>query len=265
MSKDRKRADLERPLGPRSLIASLLLRSQPPRMRAGRLVQWCRLFGVSEGAARVALSRMVDRGELTSSSGMYELSGRVGGRRPAQDWAIDPRGVSRWNGQWRLAAVISTTRAPAERGALRDAMRRLRMAEVREGTWTRPDNLPRASAPADAWEVADTQCSWWTGRPDDDPEVLAAELFDPAGWAARANRLRTQLERVTAGLDGARERRLADAFVAGAAALAHVRADPLFPAQLGPSSEAGDALRTAYRAYEAEFSGALRAWFRADA
>jgi phenylacetic acid degradation operon negative regulatory protein len=264
MSKNRKTPDIERPLGPRSLIASLLLRSQPPRMRAGRLVQWCRLFGVSEGAARVALSRMVDRGELTSSAGMYELAGRVGGRRAAQDWSLNPR-LRSWNGEWRLAAVTRVTRDATERGALRDAMRRLRMAELREGIWTRPDNVPRTSAPADAWDVADAQCAWWTGRPDDDPAGLAAALFDPAGWAARTDRLRTRLDRVTIGLDRAAERRIADAFVTGAAALAHVRADPLLPAELGPSTEAGDALRSAYRAYEAEFSGALRAWFHAHA
>ncbi len=264
MSKDRKVLELERPLGARSLIASLLLRSQPPRMRAGRLVQWCRLFDVSEGAARVALSRMVDRGELTSSAGMYELAGRVGGRRRAQDWSLNPR-LRRWSGEWRLAAVTTNARAASERGALRDAMRRLRMAELREGTWTRPDNVPRASAPADAWDVAHAQCTWWTGRPDDDPATLAATLFDAAGWAARADRLRTRLDRVTAGLDDAPDARLADAFVSGAAALAHVRADPLLPDALGPSTEAGDALRAAYRAYEAEFSGALRAWFRAHA
>ncbi len=234
-------------------------------MRAGRLVQWCGLFGVAEGATRVALSRMVDRGELTSSDGMYELAGRVGGRRRPQDWSLNPGRISQWNGEWRIAAVTSTTRAATERSALRDAMRRLRMAELREGTWTRPDNLPRASAPEDAWDVAGTQCAWWTGRPDDDPAALASELFDPIGWAARADRLRARLDRVTAGLDHAPERRIADAFVAGAAALAHVRADPLLPAALGPSTEAGDALRTAYHAYEAEFSGALRAWFRAHA
>src|ERR1700694_6042893 len=140
MSKDRKVPDLGRPRGARSLIASLLLRSQPPRMRAGRLVQWCRLFGVSEGAARGALSRMVDRGELRSSAGMYELAGRVRGRRRAQDWSLNPR-LQRWTGDWRLASVTTTSRAATERGALRDAMRRLRMAELREGMWTRPDNV----------------------------------------------------------------------------------------------------------------------------
>lgn len=263
MSKDRKVPNLERPLGARSLIASLLLRSESG-MRAGRLVQWCGLFGVADGTARVALSRMVDRGELTSSGGMYRLAGRVGGRRPAQDWSLSPR-LRSWNGDWRLAAVTRTTREATERGALRDAMRRLRMAELREGLWTRPDNVPRASAPEDAWEVAQAQCAWWTGRPDDDPVSLAAALFEPAEWAARAARLRTRLDRTTAGLDSAPEHGIADAFIAGVAALAHVRADPMLPAELGPSAEAGDALRSAYRAYEREFSAALRAWFRAHA
>src|SRR5690242_13068454 len=67
---------LERPLAPRSLIASLLLGMRPPRMPAGRLVEWCGLFGVAEGTARVALSRMLDRGELTATDGVYELAGR---------------------------------------------------------------------------------------------------------------------------------------------------------------------------------------------
>ena len=40
-------------------------------------MRWCGLFGVAEGTARVALSRMVDRGELRSGSGVYELAGRV--------------------------------------------------------------------------------------------------------------------------------------------------------------------------------------------
>src|SRR3954454_18658294 len=99
-----RNASLDRPLTPRSLIASLLLRSQPPRMRAARLVQWCGLFGVSEGTARVALSRMVERGELRATDGVYELVGRVRGRASAQDWSLDPK-LQRWRGEWRTAYV----------------------------------------------------------------------------------------------------------------------------------------------------------------
>ena len=55
---------------------------------------------------------------------------------------------------------------------------------------------------------------------------------------------------------------IADAFVVGAAALAHVRADPLLPPELCEPDWPGDDLRGAYREYQAAFSGAVREWFR---
>lgn len=251
---------LEAPLNARSLILSLLLRSPAGGMRGGRLVQWCELFGVAEGTARVAMSRMVERGELHGHDGVYALAGRVGERRPAQDWSLAPR-LRAWHGDWTMCVVRGGARPAGERSALRDAMRRARFAELREGVWTRPDNLPPAAAPSEAWKVIGEQCTRWTGRPERDASALARDLFDPDGWARRADRLCAQLERATADVD----RRLADAFVVGAASVAHIRRDPLLPSELGPSLEAGDALRAVYREYEAAFSGALRAWFRARA
>lgn len=253
----------ERPLSARSLIASLLLRSDPPRMRAARLVQWCRLFGVSEGTVRVALSRMVDRGELDADGGTYELAGRVGARRSAQDWSLRPRRRA-WRGQWNMALVGDASRSAADRAALREAMRRARFAELREGVWTRPDNLPRESATEDTWSVIDAQCARWRGRPDDDPEPLATTLFATAPWTQRAASLTKRLTTAAQGVGRGGERALADAFAAGAAGLAHIRSDPLLPPELGASAAAGDALRSAYEAYEAAFAPALQAWFRAQ-
>jgi phenylacetic acid degradation operon negative regulatory protein len=251
---------LDRPLSARSLIASLLLPTRPPRMRGSRLVQWCGLFGVAEGTARVALSRMVERGELGTRDGVYELAGRVQRRQAAQDWSIEPV-LAPWEGAWRVAVVAPGPREAAERAALRDAMRRLRCAPVREGVWTRPDNLPRASAPPESWKIVDAQCLWWTALPDGDPAALASELFDGAAWSRRAGMLTARVRAVTGAL-GSDAGALADGFVAGAAALAHLRADPLLPDELVADASAGDALRDAYRAYEAAFSEALRNWFR---
>ncbi len=168
---------LARPLPARSLIASLLLRTRPPRMRGSRLVQWCGLFGVAEGTARVALSRMVERGELRSNEGVYELAGRVQSRRGAQDWSLAPV-LADWHGTWRIAMVAPGARDATDRTALRDSMRQVRCAELREGVWARPDNLPRESAPPESWRVVDAQCAWWSGRPDADDAALAAALFD---------------------------------------------------------------------------------------
>jgi phenylacetic acid degradation operon negative regulatory protein len=251
---------LERPLSARSLVASLLLRTRPPRMRGARLVQWCGLFGVAEGTTRVALSRMVDRGELRARDGVYELAGRVHGRKVAQDWSIDPV-LSRWRGAWRVAVVATGPREATERAALRGAMRRVHCAPLREGVWTRPDNLPRASAPAESWKTVDTQCVWWSGRPDDDPAALAARLFDSERWSQRAAMLAPLLIVVTRALADPDDGALADGFVTGAAALAHIRADPLLPHELVVDASAGDELRRAYHGYEEAYSSALRSWF----
>src|SRR5689334_19682666 len=140
---------LERPLTARSVIASLLLGMHPPRLAGQRLVQWCELFDIAPGTARVALSRMTERGELAAVDGVYELAGRVRSRQAAQDWSLEPR-MHEWRTGWRVAVVVREARAASARAAFRQAMRRCRFAEVREGCWTRPDNLPRESAPADA-------------------------------------------------------------------------------------------------------------------
>jgi len=252
---------LERPLAPRSLVGSLLLGMRPPRMPASRLVEWCGLFGVAEGTARVALSRMVDRGELVARDGVYELAGHLRARQPAQEWSLAPR-IERWKGEWLLGIVEPGARSAAERAALRDAARRLRMVELREAVWARPDNLPRAAAPAEAWAVADQQCRWWTARPDRDAVAAATAQFAPDAWADRARLLERRLRDATQAVDPSDGTAIADAFVVGAAALAHVRADPLLPAELCGRRWPGDALREGYRVYREAFGGAVRGWFR---
>jgi len=253
---------LERPLSPRSLIGSLLLGMRPPRMPAGRLVEWCGLFGVAEGTARVAMSRMVDRGELAAHDGVYELAGHLRRRQPAQDWSLAPR-LGVWHGEWLLGVVDPGARTARERVALREAGRRLRMVEVRDGVWCRPANLPRAAAPRDAWDVADGQCRWWEARPDPETTAAATALFAPDEWADRARMLLRRLRTSTAAVRTVDGASIVDAFVVGAATLAHVRADPLLPAELCAHKWPGDALRAGYRTYQLAFSAALRDWFRA--
>jgi phenylacetic acid degradation operon negative regulatory protein len=224
-------------------------------------VQWCALFGINEGTARTALSRMVERGELTSVDGVYELAGRVRRRQPAQDWSLAPE-LGAWNGEWLLGVVSTGARSADDRSALRDSVRRLRMAELREGVWARPDNLPRSAAPVDAWKSADAQCEWWRSRPDEDPVALADHLFAPLAWAERAHALTGHLDASTVALDLETGEGLADAFVVGAAALAHVRSDPLLPAELCGRDWPGAALRAAYGEYQSAFAAATRTWFR---
>jgi phenylacetic acid degradation operon negative regulatory protein len=252
---------LERPLNARSVIGSLLLGVHPPRLAGARIVEWCTRFGIAEGTARVALSRMVDRGELVNDEGVYELAGRVRELQPAQDWSLGPE-LRQWDGQWRIGIVDGRGRDAAARGALRDAMRRVRHGEVREGVWTRPDNLPVASAPAESWAIVDGQCAWWRGAPDDDSVRLAAALFTPLEWAARAQALLERLDAVTSDLARGNDDALATSFVVGAAALQQARRDPLLPDALLPARWPGTDLRASYRRFQASFAAALTAAFR---
>ncbi len=252
---------LGRPLGARSVMASLLLGMDPPRLRGALLVRWCGLFQITEGTSRVALSRMVATGDLTISEGVYELAGGLRSRRLDQEWSLDP-GLRTWRDRWRMAAVDPTARSATERQALRDAMRHLRFAEVREGVWARPDNLSAEASPAGARAIADAQCTWWTARPDDDPVALADRLFMPETWSARAIELVGHLIGVTGRLGAGDVGLEAGAFLVGAAALIHVRSDPLLPEALLPADWAGDALRDAYSRYRVAFGDATTAWFR---
>jgi phenylacetic acid degradation operon negative regulatory protein len=252
---------LGRPLTARSVIASLLLGMHPPRLSAQRLVQWCELFGIAPGTARVALSRMTERGELVADRAMYELAGRVRSRQAAQDWSIEPQ-LPDWDGSWSLAFVVGDARDANDRAALRTAMARCRYRELREGCWARPDNLPRAAAPDDAWAVVDRQCAWWHGEPDERAGPLAARLFAPEEWSARARELGDRLAVETATLRGGSTAGLADAFVLGAATLQHVRNDPLLPRELLSRRWPGKDLRRTYTIYQRAFATATATWFR---
>ena len=160
--------------------------------------------------------------------------------------------------------MTPAARAAPERAALRSAATAARLAEVREGLWARPDNLPRAATGAEVWDVLDEQCSWWRGRPEEDTPALLARLFAPQAWAERAEQLVGRLEPVCEALRDGRTDVLAEGFVTGAAALQHVRRDPLLPAELLPESWPGERLRTAYETYRVTYGHAVAAWFAAQ-
>lgn len=230
-----------------------------PERPAADLVRWCALFGVSGGAARVALSRMVDAGELRAEHGRYELIGRVRARAAEHDVARGQVRHGSWDGLWIVAVVTADSRSSDDRVALRRELRHARYAEQREGVWTRPHNL--ADTPL---VQRDTQCRIWRAQPDGDAAELAEALFGLAAWDARATALCDQLGDAANALskvDGS-DTALAEAFVTGASALGHLRADPLVPAALLPAMWAGDALRRTYDDYQPMFDRAVAAWFR---
>ncbi|MTE21692.1 PaaX domain-containing protein, C- domain protein [Streptomyces sp. TRM43335] len=238
---------LLRPLTARSIVLSTLLGHHPPALPARALVRVGELFGIAEGTVRVALSRMVAAGDLAQrADGSYALTERLLARQARQDDSRAPR-TRDWRGEWEVAVVTAERRAAADRGALRRAMAVLRLAELREGTWLRPANLVR-----DRPAVVTEQCTLFTGAPEGDPAALAAALWDLDGWAERARALVAAADAAEEADDPARR------FTVAAAALRHLLADPLLPADLLPDDWPGAALRARYTAFEADLRAVLR-------
>lgn len=253
-----RRNSIERPrLTARSVVASTLLGLDPPELGTRALVAGAELLGVTPGTARVAISRMVAAGELEPTGDGYRLAGHLLERRARQD--ISRSGApGRWSGRWRTAIVAGEARAAADRHELRRAMHALRHAELREGVWLRPDNLPSATLSwADA--VVGRQTTVLIGEIDEDA-TLAARLWDLDGWAIGATTLVAELAPLQARLDGEDATALADSFVLAAAVVRHLQADPLLPAELLPAAWPGDELRRHQQRFDGSFRAVLRAW-----
>ncbi|MGW0882799.1 PaaX family transcriptional regulator C-terminal domain-containing protein [Streptomyces sp. NPDC002671] len=228
-----------RPLSARSVVLSLLLGAHPPELPVKDLVRLVEPFGVGGSTLRAALSRMVAAGDLRRTDAVYGLSDRLLARQRRQDDAVHPR-TRAWDGDWEMLVITATGRGPAERAELRARLAALRLAELREGVWLRPANLGRP-LPDELRRVAQT----YTARPDEPSQDLVARLWPLDDWAATA---RTLLAR-TAGA-----RHPADRLTAFAAAVRHLLADPVLPPELLPADWPGEALRTAYAAYQRELA-----------
>jgi phenylacetic acid degradation operon negative regulatory protein len=254
MAVDRK------PMTARSVVASTLLGVEPPRLTTRILVLSGELFGIAEGTTRVALSRMVSAGELRPDEDGYRLVGRLLDRQ-ARQTASRRAETEPWDGDWELAVVgTAGARRAADRAALRAALADLRLAELREGVWLRPANLPGDRAP-EARALAGRQCLWARSAsldPAPDPGVL----WDLAGWAQDARALQAELTdllpRFEAGDTGA----LRVGFVTSAAVLRLLQRDPLLPGEMLPPRWPGEDLRRAYDRYDAAYRAVWTGWFR---
>lgn len=261
-------AEPRRPLTARSVVASTLLGTDPPVLPVASLVRTGALFGLAEGTVRTALSRMVAAGEARSDgAGRYELTGSLI-ERQARQRAARVAATTAWDGDWLAAVVVTGARDATARAELRDSMRRRRFGELRDGVWTRPNNLELPADPHDG------SCDWFTVRPGAAPGLpiaeaegaaaeLAGTLWDLSGWAAIAVELTSEMDRLVGRLDKGDEAALAEGFVVSAAVLRHLGTDPLLPTELLPADWPGVPLRADYDRYDASYRRGLAAWVRA--
>ncbi len=248
-----------RSLSARSVLASVLLGTDPPWLPTPLLVRTGELFGIAEGTVRTALSRMAAAREVVADDGGYRLSGRLVGRQQRQ--AASRRAeVGSWDGTWELVTVDGTeARAAADRAALRDALAARRLVELREGVWGRPDNLDPGRSP-EAAEVIERWCTTWRGAvPHPSPDVH--ELFALAPWVEEATELQRSMARLLPRLEDGDPAALSEGFVLSASVLRLFQHDPLLPPELVSTDWPGTALRHQYDRYDAAYRATLREWF----
>lgn len=245
--------DLLRPLSARSVIASALLGTRPPRLQGRLLVALAEEFEIAAGTARVALSRMVDRGELVNDDGHYALSGNLLRRQVRQDLGR-ARVRADWDLTWEQAIVTETGRSAAERHALRRDLIGARLGELREGVWLRPANLERPTSGLIDDEVAH-HVLWFkvAVAAGGDAAELVHRVFDTDGWATTAAVLLDSMHTSPSGISSQ--------FRVAAAVLQHLTRDPLLPRDLYPDGWPSDELRDQYSRYEAELQAELRSFF----
>ena len=252
-------ADLigDRPLSARSVLATALLGADQPHLTVGELVAIASLFGISDGAARTCLWRMVANGELTSEDGTYALAGGLLERRQRVDDASKVEDAAMpWDGTWELAVVSLERRSAADRLALRKAATALHLAELREGVWIRPDNLDRHRLPT-LRAVLDRQCVHFHNAATGIPAETVRSLFNLDDWAADARRL-TLAVRDEVDAEAVAADDFTYQFGLSVTVVRHLQLDPLLPAELIPPDWPGQDLRSAYRRFDEVFKQRLQ-------
>ncbi len=215
-------------------MLSLLLGAHPPRLPVRDVLAAGEQFGIAPATMRVALTRLVQSGDLVAEEAVYSLSDRHLRRHELQERELDPA-LRAWDGTWETIVVTATGRDAATRADLRRRLGGRRLAMLREGVWMRPDNLPR--------NEDDEPDSVRLITHPDDPSALAARLWDLEGWAASGRELIHATSRGNS---------FADRFTAAAALVRHLRTDPALPEPIRPPDWPAAAMRQTYDSFRAE-------------
>lgn len=115
-------------------------------------------FGISDQAARAALSRVQRagylQGERQGRRTMYRLSPEsaeravASGRRIMRFTAVRPETMPEWDGRWTLVTYALQTEQVDERRQIRRHLRRLGFGGLQDGVWISPTVTPEEVARA---------------------------------------------------------------------------------------------------------------------
>jgi phenylacetic acid degradation operon negative regulatory protein len=244
------------PLTARAILAAALLGAEEPTLPVASLIAVASLFGIKSGAARTCLWRMVTDGELTSDRATYSLAGRLLDRRQRVDTAArTDHTPGPWDGTWEVNIITLDRRDAMDRLGLRAAATRLHLAEIREGVWARPDNLPADRDPA-ARATVDQQCIRFRGATSEVTADFIAEAFALTNWSTTARRLLVAIDREQTKApyeDDDIGAVLSHQFTLSMAIVAHLEQDPQLPSALLAPEWPAEQLRIAYREFDRTF------------
>jgi phenylacetic acid degradation operon negative regulatory protein len=221
-------------------------------MPVGRILDFTSLFGLTDGAVRTALSRMVAGGDLVNDDGAYQLAERLVARQAQQDSGRHHPPAD-WDGSWWTVAVLPDRRTMADRRAFRTWAIGARLGELRPDLWLRPANI---DIPVDAPDAIVTRGPVVTG----DDHQLVAQLWDLDGVRSRSLAHHQALGHAANRLDERDDQSLVDAFVALAAAQQFLRTEPQLPRELEPRPSSG-LVRDRYGEVVDAFQERLRVFF----
>lgn len=224
------------PLSARSVALSVLLGAPDGRLPVRDLVATGVMCDITPPTMRVALSRLVSSGELKVDDGVYTLAPHHLARLRSQHEDIAPR-LRPWNGQWETVVIVESGRDATDRARLRQDLTHARLAELREGVWTRPANLDRPL-------FTDPHTTTLLSHPQE-PDRMVESLWDLDTWAERGRALLAASRRPE--LDARR-------FAAVAVLVRHLRTDPALPRELAPANWPADDMRAAYDDYRSQLA-----------
>ena len=236
----------------------MLLGAPAPELGVSDLIVAASVFGISAGATRTSLWRMVANGELSMSNATYALDGGLLERRDSVEDAARPAHTlsTPWERTWDLAVVSAGRRPATERLELRKAAAALHLAEIREGVWTRPDNLdPQRLRRSRA--VLDQQCLHYRHATTNINIESITTLFQLGPWAHDARRLTDAMTNELDPTLGDATDTLAYLFTLSITVVRHLQLDPQLPAELLPNDWPAAVLRNTYRHYDAAFKRRL--------
>jgi len=208
-----------------------LLRGMPPRGRSVKtLVEWGRLFDISENVVRVTLSRLLARGLVECPTrGRYRLAAATDAVNDFVDrWRLGEERVRRWDNLWLM--VVLTEHENRSLWALESYGFRA----VRDGVHIRPDNLNLS--PDDLihnlQKLGLTDAATLiTGRPVDDKTTKQwFALWQPEQLNVEYRSTREALVESTARLrEMSRDEAMLESFNLGGEGIHLLAKDPLLP------------------------------------